>query len=531
MNFSLSVILLIVSVWGCTQNNATQRTATAKEDFVVQYENELDTAWNQTAQAQLSTAVPLPAGRTPLQVYNRQLTDRAAEEQIVITKHPERGNLELFLISARVVSSVEGSVADYRIVAKQELQIDSETFALQTQDLTGDGVSQEIFVSGQNTQSKLGHVYVFMLLVLGADENITGLQRIFTQQGNGSYEVSYDGNRYYIVYQHLLDADSGQLELSQLYWSQASRTFIVRNTERIESNTELPVNLKAAYQGSAQDFFMAIDGLWMQTMSASSSQVSNPQQDSNHLFIHFDASARELAIYGDVIGMGENQQVIEIYDVVGVAKSLWNRINLDIRNKYVYNIQNSFHITLENWNTMQLFLMEGANYAGIYQRIDSENFRSYQDENIVGPAEFVLEGVFSERERIYTFQPDKLRLDEPPNQSGGQSQIWEGAYSLYSWNGNNYLELHLTETQNFTEYRRSYRVELINDQEDTQAGIEEQSQAAIPSVVVLHPVRLLRGEEVVDTFQSVIRLEREEVHETSKISSKLDERSGVETAR
>ena len=526
MQKKYTLFLILLTIWGCNQSNAIQRTAAANEDFALQYENELDTAWNETAQTRFSTAVPLPPGRTPLQVYNRQLTDRAAEEQIVIARHPELGNLELFLISGRVVSSVEGSVADYRIVAKQELQIDSETFALQTQDLTGDGVTQEIFISGQDTQSGLEHVYVFMLLGRGADENIAGLRRIFTQQGEGSYEVSYDGRRYYIVYQRLLDADSGQLEISQLYWSRASRAFIVQDTKRIDSNIDLPANLKAAYQGSAQDFFMAIDGLWMQT--APSSEVSSQEQNSNNLFVHFDAPARELAIYGDLIGLGENQQVIEIYDISGIAKSLWNRINLNIRNKYVYNIQNSFYITLQDWNTMQLFLMEGANYAGTYQRIDRENFRSYRDEKVVGPSQFMLEGVFRERGRIYTFQPDKLRIDEQPDESGGQ--IWEGAYSLYSWNGSNYLEFHVTETQNFTEYRRSYRVEPVDSQNRESDQTETEEEAAAPSVVVLHPVRLLQGEEVADTSQSIIRLEREQVPEIS-LNTEPDEGSILETTK
>lgn len=490
-----SAILFIAIAFlgaGCSQNNTAQRAAATGEDFAVQYKNELDSAWNQTAQARLSTAVPLPAGRTPLQVYNRQLTDRAAQEQIVIARHPERGNLELFLISGSVVSSVEGSVTDYRIVAQQELQIDSEAFALQTQDLTGDGVTQEIFVSGRNTQSGLEQVYVFTLLVRGTDENIFGLREIFSRQGSGSYEISYNGSNYYIVYQQTLDEERGQLELSELYWDRTRRSFIVQNTERI--NTEPSENLKSVYQGSAQDFFAAIDGLWMQV----NPQASEAGQDSrDSLFIYFDVPARELAIYGDVIGLGENQQVIEIYDISGVAKSLWNRVNLNIHNKYVYNIQNSFYITLEDWNTIQVFLMEGANYAGTYKRVDRENFRSYRDQNIVGPAEFLLQGVFSERERarIYTFQPDKMRLDEP------DSGIWEGAYSLYSWNGSNYLELHLTDTQNFTEYRRSYRVEVLNPEGDSTEP---------PSVLLLHPVRLLQGEEVNDTSRSIIRLEREE---------------------
>ena len=529
MQKKYAFFLVLLAVWGCNQNDAAQRTATAEEDFALQFENELDTAWNETAQDRLSTAVPLPPGRTPLQVYNRQLTDRAAEEQIVIARHPELGNLELFLISGRVVSSVEGSIADYRIVAKQELQIDSETFTLQTQDLTGDGVTQEIFISGEDTQSGLEHVYVFTLLVRGADENIAGLRRIFTQQGEGSYQVSYDGRRYYIVYQRLLDADSGQLELSQLYWSRASRAFIVRNTERIQNNAELPANLKAAYQGSPQDFFMAIDGLWKKT----DSEVPSQQQDFNNLFIHFDAPARELVIYGDLIGLGKNQQVMEIYDISGISKSLWNRINLNIRNKYVYNIQNSFYITLKDWNTIQLFLMEGSNYAGTYQRIDRENFGSYQDEKVLGPPQFRLEGVFREQSRIYTFQPDKLRIDEQSDESGGQ--IWEGAYSLYSWNGYNYLEIHVTETQNFTEYYRSYRVEPINDQNEknNQTQREMEEQAAAPSVVLLHPVRLLQGEEVADTSQSIIRLEREQLPEASQISlnTEPDEGSILETTK
>ena len=122
----------------------------------------------------------------------------------------------------------------------------------------------------------------------------------------------------------------------------------------------------------------------------------------------------------------------------------------------------------------------------------------------------MLQGVFSERERarIYTFQPDKMRLDEP------DSGIWEGAYSLYSWNGSNYLELHLTETQNFTEYRRSYRVEVLSTEGDS-------SEA--PSVLLLHPVRLLQGEEVNDTSQSVIRLEREELPEVQGSSLETQE--------
>ncbi|WGK69971.1 hypothetical protein P0082_03690 [Candidatus Haliotispira prima] len=515
-------LLVLFAVTACSKNNEEQATETVAEDVTNRYDDDLSPLLDDAVSAKLATSVRLPGARTPLQVYTRQLTDRAAEEQIVISRHPDFGNLELFLISPRVVSSIEGSVADYRIVAQEELRIDSETFTVQTQDLTGDGTTQEIFVAGENTANGLQQAYVFQLLVSGAEKNVIGLNTIFYQQDSGSYEISYDDNGYYIVLQRLLDQSSYQLELTDLSWNPASRSFVVQNVEIIDNSTKLPDNLKAIYQGSAEDFFAAVDGLWVRGGSPNKLAASAPQNRreaaNDQIFLYFDSEAGELLVYGDVIGLQKNDQIIEVYNIFSMIKSLWNRLNLNVRNKYVYNIQSYFYVTLEDHNTIKLFVSDSVTYMGTYKRVDAYNYETYRDDSLkrIGPANFQLEGAFTERseDKRYVFQPDKMTVNE------ANGKVWEGSYSLFSWDDNNYLEFHLSEITSFEESRRTYRVELSSDEEGSDTPREGLSTSDI-SVLLLYPVRLLQVEEINSTSESIIRLEREQKIDSRELEDLL----------
>ena len=531
------LLLLLTLSWNCAKGDTEPDLTATSKDYTGQYNDEHGKALDHTIDAQLAPSVRLPGGRKPLQVYTHQLTDRATEEQIVITRRPERGNLELFLISSQVVSSIEGSVSDYHIVAQEELKITSERFALQTQDLTGDGSIQEIFISGEDSQSNRQQVYVFQLQVSGAEKNIRGIRQIFHQEDNGSYEISFDHRGYYIVHQRLLNQANYQVELTELKWNAASRSFTVRKVETIDNNDKLSESLKAIYRGNAKDFFYATDGLWLNTDSRSNlnsplqgrGKVNSQDVQSNanakhkgQTFIYFDSEADEILIYADTIGLRNNDQVIEVYSISNMIKSLWNRLNIHVRNKYVANIQKSFYVTLEDIDTIRLFAPDGSSYTGTYKRINALKYQDYELQNMsdIGVADFQLEGVFTERTdgRQYSFQPEKLTLSQP------DGRTWEGAYSLFSWQGKNYLELHLIEINSFEDYRRSYRIEL-GDSEDKSLNEEVQAEISRPDtesntpkvknnsgiqVLLLYPVSLLRVEEVTDTSENLIRLEREQ---------------------
>ncbi len=501
-----AVLTLLVS---CEKKGPNQTDEQFTENLANQYDDDLSPVLDNASGAQLTTSVSLPGTREPLQVYTRQLTDRAAEEQIVISRHPEQGNLEVFLISPRIVSSVEGSVADYRIVAQQGLDLRAQTFTVQTQDLTGDGTTQEIFISGQDELSGLQQAYVFQLLTSGAENNVVGLRRIFYREDSGSYEISYDEGGYYIVHQSLLDQSSYQLELTDLRWSETSRAFLVQNVEIIDNSTQLPDALKAVYRGSADDFFQAIDGLWILIGNpGSSSRASDAPEEQ--LFLYFDSENEEVLIYGDVIGLQQDDQIIEVYSISNMIKSLWNRLNLNVRNKYVYNIQNYFYVTLEDSNTIRLFALDGVSYVGTYQRVDDRQYAAYQEADLksLAPADFRLEGSFAERSegKQYIFQPDKMILGE------ADGTTWQGAYSLFSWSGNNYLEFHLKELNSFAELRQTYRIKAGEAEDFPNPGdsASTATDSVDTSVLLLYPVRLLQVEEVNDPARSIIRLEREQ---------------------
>ncbi len=507
-NFVLIAIIFISLFFSCAKNVVEQKVADDLDAKEYVYDSDFNSVLDDnTIHTGLATSVSLPQGRKPLQVYVRQLTDRAAEEQIAVSRHPQNGNLELFLISPRIVSSAEGSVADYRIVAQKQLKIDSEAFAVQTQDLTGDGTTLEIFVSGQNTVTGLQQVYVFQLLIDGLEKDIIGLREIFYAESNGSYEISYDssqinnGKNYYIVHQRLFDQLSYELELSYLVWNAKQRTFVIEQVKTIDNGGKLSENLKAIYRGSAEDFIHAIDGLWISAISAlheEPEQVGRIKQTIADVFLYFDSEQKEVMVYADTIGLKANDQVIEVYTIVNMVKSLWNRVTLNLRNKYVYNIQNYFYVTLEDDNKIKLFTTdENSSSDGNYQRVNMQTYQAYEAQNMdnVSTADFQLEGRFSERAdgRQYTFLPDKLILVEP------DGKTWEGAYSLFSWLGNNYLEFRLLQLNSFAEYHRSYRIEL-----DRQ--IDEESDI---SVLLLYPVKLLRAEQINNTSENVIRLEQQ----------------------
>ena len=481
----------------CSKNEAEQDVETVANQEQAQDSYDLGSILDNAINAQLTASVSLPGARTPLQVYKRQLTDRAAEEEIVISRHPERGNLELFLISPRVVSSVEGSVADHRIVAQEQLKIDSENFAVQTQDLTGDGSTQEIFVSGKNTANGLQQAYVFQLLLSGVEKDVIGLSRIFYQEGSGLYEISFSNKAYYIVYQRLLDQSSYQLELTDLQWNAALGSFVVRKVEIIESDDQLSDDLRAVYRGSAENFFAAIDGLWLRT--------SGDNGATGAVFLYFDSGMNELLIYADTLSLKENDQVIEVYNVSGMVKSLWNRLTLNVRHKYVYNIQNYFYVTLETNDTIKLFALDGSAYTGNYKRMNAAEYRDYASQSNISAADFQLEGLFTERSdgKRYTFQPDKLVLTE------ADGKIWQGAYSLFSWSGSNYLDIHLFEQKSLEEFRRSYRIERSTE------------ETPDISVLLLYPVKLLRTEVVNNFSEDIIRLEQEQKIDKRQLESLL----------
>ena len=495
--------------FSCAKNVVEQVVTTDVETKEDEYDSDLSSVLGNTIQAGLSTSVSLPEGRKPLQVYIRQLTDRAAEEQIAVSRHPQNGNLELFLISPRIVSSVEGSVADYRIVAQKQLKIDSEAFAVQTQDLTGDGTTLEIFVSGENTVTGLQQVYVFQLLIGGIEKDIIGLREIFYEESNGSYEISYDsaqinnGKNYYIVHQRLFDPLSYALELRYLVWNATQRTFVVEQVKIIDNGGKISESLKEVYRGGAEDFIHAVDGLWLRTSDGvhkAGEQVRGTKKAIADVFLYFDSERKEIMVYADTIGLKANDQVIEVYTIVSMVKSLWNRATLNVRNKHVYNIQNYFYVTLEDDNRIKLFTTDGNSAGdGSYQRVNAANYQAYESQNTdnVRNADFQLEGRFSERAdgRQYTFLPDKLILGEP------DGKTWEGAYSLFSWRGDNYLEFRLFELNSSAEKHRSYRIELGKQS-------EEESDML---VLLLYPVRLLRTEQINNTSENVIRLEQQDV--------------------
>ncbi|MEM9424537.1 MAG: hypothetical protein AAF975_07110, partial [Spirochaetota bacterium] len=155
---------------------------------------------------------------------------------------------------------------------------------------------------------------------------------------------------------------------------------------------------------------------------------------------------------------------------------------------------------------IKLFALNGSSYAGSYERVNGSVFRDYEEQTMsnIGPVDFNLEGVFTESASgwEYSFQPDKLILSK----SAGET--WEGAYSVFSWKGMDYLEYHLRERGGLAESRASYRIEL------------EPDESAL-SVVLLHPVELYRLEAVRRTLGDVVRLEREQKLDDTELENLL----------